>query len=272
MSPINSDSSTALSPTELRAIFGQNLRKLCQAYPSISAVCRALDTNRTQFNRYLSGDSFPRPDVLQKICTYFGTDARILLEPVDQIETHASNPLMHPEMQGYFGHQGDEIPSEIFPTGFFRFSRRSFLADNLFVQGLIFVYKKDKKMFLRGMEAKEAIEGQGLNADAKTREFRGIIIAQEGGLAMLAFRRGSSSCSFSYLTPTTSFESNFWLGYSTRTVPEHLVGTRVARLVFEYLGQKRAEIMATARQAGFCKMDQLWPYHETLLRPQEPFS
>lgn len=115
MSPINSDSSTALSPTELRAIFGQNLRKLCQAYPSISAVCRALDTNRTQFNRYLSGDSFPRPDVLQKICTYFGTDARILLEPIDQIETHASNPLMHPEMQGYFGHQGDEIPAEIFP-------------------------------------------------------------------------------------------------------------------------------------------------------------
>ena len=74
MSPINSDSSTALSPTELRAIFGQNLRKLCQAYPSISAVCRALDTNRTQFNKYLSGDSFPRPDVLQKICTYFGAE------------------------------------------------------------------------------------------------------------------------------------------------------------------------------------------------------
>lgn len=272
MSPTKYDSGSALSPTELRAIFGHNLRNLCQAHPSISSVCRALEINRTQFNRYLSGDSFPRPDVLQKLCTFFDTDARVLLEPLDQIETNSTNPLMHPEMRGYFGQNEVEITFEVFPTGFFRFSRRSFLADNLFVQGLVFVYKKENKVFLRGMEAKEAIEGQGLSANTKTREFRGIIITQEGGLAMLAFRRGSTSCSFSYLSPITSFESNFWLGYSTRTVPEHLVGTRVARLVFEYLGQKRAEIMATARQAGLCDIDQLWPYHGTLLRPHEPFS
>lgn len=272
MSPKKYDSGSARPPAELRAIFGQNLRKLCQAHPSISSVCRDLDTNRTQFNRYLSGDSFPRPDVLQKLCTYFNTDARILLEPLEHIESTSTNPLMHSEMYGFFGQHEVEITSDIFPIGFFRFSRRSFLADNLFVQGLIYVYKKDNKMFLRGMEAKEAIEGQGLNADAKTREFRGIIIAQEGGLVMLAFRRGASSCSFSYLSPTTSFENNFWLGYSTRTVPEHLVGTRIARLVFEHLGEKRAEIMATARQAGLCDIDQLWPYHGTLLRPHEPFS
>lgn len=272
MSPNTSASNTNLSPTELRAVFGQNLRILCQGQFSISSICRDIAINRTQFNRYLSGESFPRPDVLHRICTFFKTDARILLEPLHESKAQTANVLIHPELLDYFGPQETDISSDIFPTGFFRFSRHSFVEKNRFVQGLIFVYQRDFQMLLRGMEAKEAIAGQGLDTNTKTREFRGFIIAQEGGLAMLAFRRGSTSCSFSYLSPTPSFENNFWVGYSTRTFPEHVNSTRVTRLVFEHLGQKRSEIMATARQAGFCDLDELWPYHRRLLRPNEAFS
>ena len=272
MSPNSSATNTILSPIELRAVFGQNLRILCQKHSSISSICRDLGINRTQFNRYLSGESFPRPDVLHRICTFFKTDARILLEPLQQIEARSEGALSHPEMREYFGPKETDILPEIFPSGFFRFSRHSFGEKSRFVQGLIFVYKKNYQMFLRGMEAKEAVAGQGLDANAKTREFRGFVIAQEGGVAMLAFRRGSTSCSFSYLSPTPSFQNNFWLGYTTRTFPEHINCTRVTRLVFEHLGQKRSEIMATARQAGICESDNLWPYHRTLLRPNEAFS
>jgi hypothetical protein len=98
--------------------------------------------------------------------------------------------------------------------------------DQRFIQGLIFVYRKNKKCFLRGMEAKEAISGQGLASLPKIREFRGFVIAQEGGIAALVFRRGSMSCSFNFLTPVPSFENNYWLGYSTRTVQEKLTGDR----------------------------------------------
>ena len=52
-------------------MFGRNLRLLGQPYASVSALCRELGINRTQFNRYLSGESFPRPDILQRICAYF---------------------------------------------------------------------------------------------------------------------------------------------------------------------------------------------------------
>ena len=72
-------------PVEVRGIFGANLRQLSGRYPSIAGLCRELGINRTQYNRYLSGESFPRPDVLQRICTFFDTDARILLEPVDEL-------------------------------------------------------------------------------------------------------------------------------------------------------------------------------------------
>ena len=73
------------SPAELRSMFGENLRILANDYPSISELSRQLGINRTQFNRYLSGESFPRPDVLWKICDFFEVDARVLLEPVQNI-------------------------------------------------------------------------------------------------------------------------------------------------------------------------------------------
>ena len=68
-------------------VFAENLRQLVAAEPSISAVCRALDINRTQFNRYLSGEAHPRPEVLKKICAYFNYDARILLQSLAEIDT-----------------------------------------------------------------------------------------------------------------------------------------------------------------------------------------
>ncbi|SLN43890.1 hypothetical protein AQS8620_01742 [Aquimixticola soesokkakensis] len=72
-------------PSALRQVLGSNLRSLVALEKSVSQVCRDLMINRTQFNRYLSGEAFPRPDVLHRICTYFGVDARILLEPLDVI-------------------------------------------------------------------------------------------------------------------------------------------------------------------------------------------
>ena len=35
-----------------------------------------------KFNRYMSGHSFPKPNVLQQICDYFLVDSRIYLEPL----------------------------------------------------------------------------------------------------------------------------------------------------------------------------------------------
>ena len=74
------------SPAELRTMFGRNLRLLCQPYASVSALCCDLGINRTQFSRYLSGESFPQPDILQRICAYFKVDARILLQPLHEVQ------------------------------------------------------------------------------------------------------------------------------------------------------------------------------------------
>ena len=54
--------------------FSQNLRLLCGYYKSVAKVCRSLDINRQQFNKYLGAQATPSSFTLRKICTFFGVD------------------------------------------------------------------------------------------------------------------------------------------------------------------------------------------------------
>ncbi|TNF06650.1 MAG: XRE family transcriptional regulator, partial [Gammaproteobacteria bacterium] len=54
--------------------FGRNLQYLCGFYKSVAEVCRRIDINRQQFNKYLSGQAIPSPFNLRKICAFFGVD------------------------------------------------------------------------------------------------------------------------------------------------------------------------------------------------------
>jgi transcriptional regulator with XRE-family HTH domain len=58
--------------------FAENLRKYCQKKASIALVCRETQIHRQQFNKYLSGTSFPNAHNLSKICKYLGVTAEAL--------------------------------------------------------------------------------------------------------------------------------------------------------------------------------------------------
>lgn len=73
-------------------ILGRNLRVLLDRRgEAVAAACREMGVNRTQFNRYLGMESWPRPDVLKRICDHFETDARILHEPLAELEDRATH-------------------------------------------------------------------------------------------------------------------------------------------------------------------------------------
>ncbi|MCT4558468.1 MAG: helix-turn-helix domain-containing protein [Pelagimonas sp.] len=253
-------------------MLGANLRQLSKRAASISALCRELGINRTQYNRYLAGESFPRPDVLHRICSHFNVDARILLEPVEEISNTGGGPFQHPFVTDFLGERASYIPEEELPSGFYRFARRSFMDESKYVQGLIFVSRADGLTLLKGFEAKEAMEQQGLPTQPGTREFRGVALRQDDGIATLLSRRGAATASFNYLARVPSFENNFWVGYVTRTVRENLAGRRVERLVFEYLGARLQDALPVARTAGFCRADDFVPYLRSLLKTDESFS
>ena len=64
--------------------FAVNLKFLCGFYSSISEVCRRLEINRQQFNRYLSGKSFPSYKNYKKICDFFGVESEeIVIDPIE---------------------------------------------------------------------------------------------------------------------------------------------------------------------------------------------
>lgn len=57
----------------------KNLRLLCSYHKSIAEVCRQLGVNRSQFNRYLNGDSAPSLRLMRRICDFFGVEEAELL-------------------------------------------------------------------------------------------------------------------------------------------------------------------------------------------------
>jgi transcriptional regulator with XRE-family HTH domain len=125
---------------------------LCGGEASISDLCRRIGINRTQFNRYLGGEAFPRPDILQRICTHFAVDARILLEPIESIRAdwrlRAALTLrdiaMPPEARP-FDHY-------LMPDGIYRFWRKSFSHPGKYVTGLWRVHTKDSVKMLKSFD------------------------------------------------------------------------------------------------------------------------
>lgn len=63
-----------------------NLRLLCSYYKSIAEVCRRLDINRPQFNRYLSGRHKPSASVMRRLCEFFGVEEQDILLPHGQFQ------------------------------------------------------------------------------------------------------------------------------------------------------------------------------------------
>jgi transcriptional regulator with XRE-family HTH domain len=251
-------------------MFGANLRLLAQEHPSISALARDLRINRTQFNRYLSGESFPRPDVLARICAFFEVDARVLLEPVEEISRN-SGPIASQFLSDFMGDQAQSVPEDVFPSGFYHFSRRSFVKAGLYARGIIWVTRQDGHTFTRGYEPKAAMAMQGIPAAPSAREFRGFVLNVEDGVAITVTRRKGLTASLNYLNRVPSFENNFWIGYVARTERETPSSERVARLVFEHIPDDFPRVMSLARSSGFCKLDDLVPFHQRLLQPQDPF-
>lgn len=258
------------SPAELRSVFGENLKKLSLRYASISELSRQLGINRTQFNRYLSGESFPRPDVLHRICSFFDVDARILLDPVDSIQDEPTS-INSTFLKNFLGFGTRNIDADAFPDGFFRFTRRSFLDPEQFIVGLVFVFRQDGNTFVRGFEARDAMRRQGLPLNPTAREFRGIVSKQDEGISLLISRYGARTNSFNFLSRVSSFENNFWSGYVVRTMREELTGTRAQRMVYEHLGPLGPKVLQAARTTGYKTEDEIMPFHKQLLRPEEPF-
>ena len=100
-----------------RETFGQNLRTLAEREKSVAELCRKLGINRTQFNRYLNGSSYPRPEVLNRITQHFDLDARLLTTPINELEAEKSVEEVMAEVAPSFAHLTREFDHDRVPDG-----------------------------------------------------------------------------------------------------------------------------------------------------------
>lgn len=259
-------------PLSIRAVFSRNLKLLTKNHPSVSEVCRQIDINRAQYNRYLNGDSYPRPDTLDRICRFFNTDARILTQPLEEIQSTHPDLLSHPEIAEFTAINESAISEDLLPSGFYRFSRQSFLYPEQFIIGLLYIYRRDGWTFIKGSEARQSVMEQGLPEDRHTRQFKGYALRLEDGIGAMISRRNAMTYTFNFISPVASLNRNFWHGYAARTVNEGMNTARAARMVYEFLDTSTDLILHTARTAGVCCANDLPAFHRRLLRLDVPFA
>ncbi|MFA3917908.1 helix-turn-helix domain-containing protein [Ruegeria sp. 2012CJ15-1] len=235
-------------------IFGDNLRQLSRTYPSISELSRQLGINRTQFNRYLSGESFPRPDVLDRICSFFGTDARILLHPVGAISRPA--PLPGSDfLQGYLTPEPGALREGALPSGLYQVTCRTGGDQVSYFSRLILIFRQADGVFIRGHAAR--------GAHRRRHEFRGYATCQEGGLMLVTSQRGAQSAAATFLTRLPQTEAPVWTGHVLHH-PEAAICQLALPVIYEHLGRDRARIMRAARRSGTitrCQLSALQSKH-----------
>ncbi|WP_271022288.1 helix-turn-helix transcriptional regulator [Rhizobium sp. RCAM05973] len=78
-----------------KAVLATNLRTLCDRHGSVAAVCRKLNVNRQQFNKYLSGAHAPSATNLKIIANYFGLSVPILFADPDEFRTLVDGNFFH---------------------------------------------------------------------------------------------------------------------------------------------------------------------------------
>ena len=145
----------------LRLNMAKNLRRLTGRIGSANYVCRELDINRQQFEKYLKGRSLPSAATLKRICSYFKVSEEELFAA--DLEPETEEPLEQPPAsacEGVLQPLFSEPPPSIKPGIYFLWMTVP-TQPNQVVCAPLFVERRAEKMTFRrvtgGAEPKERL-------------------------------------------------------------------------------------------------------------------
>lgn len=239
-------------------VFAENLRQLVSGEKSVSAVCRALEINRTQFNRYLSGEAHPRPEVLEKICVHFGRDARILLTPLAELDawrTHRlpaeidPTPLMA-QVQGFDHYR--------LPDGLYRVLMPSFNSPDMIFTSLIRLFTLENGGKGVNWEVPLfAAELTGKPAGWHDRKQTGICLQQSDGASMLMASHYTRLFLLYFVSPGYRGLPDVHVGYAALTQAAHVDQEPLQPLILERVVGGLAAALALRREMPFLSWSEL---------------
>lgn len=254
-------------------VFGKNLRNLTALRGTQISVAQDLDINRVQFQRYLRSESFPKPNVLKRICDYFGVDARILTDLLtpEQLGMISAGlyhtATMPPEMaamreavsycvpdQNYF-HGGNGLPDGVYQLWRGANSRR-----DCAVQLLIRVHTLAAARVVRGYNARE-LGPRHLRGIGRRREFRGMVLRQREGYTMLFFHsEPSRAISLIHLRVVELGLESVATGISVLARSEQDHGNRITRCLITRVEGGWRDLRKISRMPAFIPWEEV-PRH-----------
>lgn len=242
----------------ISAIFAKNLQDLVSDRASISSVCRDLDINRTQFNRYLSGESHPRPEVLAKICDYFDYDARILLTPLAEIQRENRTGWPYaPYPDPFQVHRGDFDHGRL-PDGLYQLILPNMVAPGLMVVELARFFTTASGM--KGLQYgahKPYLESIGVSTRWCDRKLTAYVQQHIDGVSILATDPNSRMLMLCFFTYGFRGNPAIYTGYAALTQAKGEMQSQVQPFVLRRLPRDCSATLAERRKHKEFRFDSL---------------
>ncbi len=237
----------------------QNLRLLCSYGKSVSEICRRAGLNRQQFNKYLSGDSYPSIQNLRRICEYFGVDEyEILLDQKSFREIVNVRPLR-------FGTQGDPLYQFVdgvartagnveamrWLLGYYQVYYRWHLRDDM-IQCSLTHFSEQKGIYLSKNIEKI---GPPLNDISSMHKCHGWAVSSGDRIFIMEQQFAAKSKLFGtmlYAPQTPNFR--YIEGLIIGTVSDAIRQIGCYRIVYEYLG-RAPDLRAALKRCGVYEAD-----------------
>jgi AcrR family transcriptional regulator len=260
------------TPQDVRGTFARNLRQLAAGERSVSALCREAGINRTQFNRYLSGEAHPRPDVLDRICRRFGLDARILLEPLEDLRRGSPPPGATLDLEP-FGDRIQGFDHRRMPDGFYRLVRPAMTTRGMALASLL-VLRSAADGTKRALAAVPAYYFAGTVRPRPWRERRlaSVVFQHSNGVSLLLGARAGNLVQMCFLAPGHRAVATLFSGYTAFTQPADATQAQAVPVLAEYVGPRCADALRVRRTCGTIAWPDLRPVERDWFETWNPFG
>lgn len=260
-------------------VFGQNLRNLTALRGSQTSVANDLDIGRVQFQRYLRSESFPKPNLLKRICDYFGVDARILTELLTQEQLQliemgqqgvaVMSPKTGPinEAINYCVPDQDYFPiSSELPDGIYQCWGGSRSRPDKALRWLRRLHTINGARVIRAYERRDTFPKE-TRPTGRSREIRGVFLKQKIGYAAVFFQgEPSRIITMDYLEVIDFGKSPAASGFSALAINKSS-SPRLTRTLMYRLEGGTKELLDAGRASSFVNWDDVPPLVYTHIRP-----
>lgn len=256
--------------TQLATVFAKNLTQLTAARPSITQVARDLGINRTQYNRYLSGEAHPRPEILARICAYFGLDARILLEPLDRLQGPQAQGVGL-KLRSIFSALSSDFDHARMPDGLYQFLIPNMLNPSELAADFMYIYTlPDGRKQLEWAAPRFHAEDTGMGTSWQDRKLSGPMFQHVDGVSLLISNPVARLMMHWFVSPGYRGAPHVHTGYATMSQTAGPGKLQIAPLILRKLPTSFADILRIRRAQPKLSFDTLPEHFAAYLRDWRP--